>query len=472
LVKPPDIKKLNCINNDLYIVFFWRNSMKKLVSTLSAASLLMGLVSCNSSNNQNLLVSPEAGSQVAITSTSGLLKSQAHTFTGTKLEAEPGEILVALRTGTSTRMKATADRLNKKFGTQLEDSITQTDTILLKTNNEADTSEIIKKINSSKDADVQLAGPNYKVYAMMDINDPMSTDQYALDRVQARQAWDITEGDPETIIAIVDTGIDLTHPDLKDKLLPGFSALKDKVDDHNQTKGGDDNGHGTHCAGIAAGIGNNGQGISGMAHKNKVIPVRVLGGAGSGSLFSIAKGIDWAATSGAKVISMSLGGPSSAMDMVVDRAVQKALKNNVSVVAAMGNSGKEEHSVPACLKGVIAVGATDSTDKKASFSTWGDNISVSAPGVQILSTMPTYPVFLTEEYGISQNYAKLSGTSMATPAVSGIVGLLRSQFPNLNVAQVKEKLQNSTDDQGAAGFDKLYGFGRVNAFKAVSAAKR
>jgi thermitase len=439
--------------------------MKKVVSSLAAAAILAAVAGCN--NNVNLADNMGTIESSSISTVNGLLKEQQEN----KLESEPGEILVALRTGTSSRLKATADRLNSKFGTTTVDSIPETDTVLLKAATQKQAENIMKDLNSGKDSDVQLAGPNYKVHMLLDINDPMSTEQYALDKVQARAAWDITEGNEGTVIAIVDTGIDLNHPDLKDKILPGFSALKDKENDHGQQVGGDDNGHGTHCAGIAAGIGNNGLGISGIAIKNKLLPVRVLGGAGSGSLFSIAKGIEWAADHGAKVISMSLGGPSSAMDMVVDRSVQKALKLDVAVVAAMGNSGKEEKSVPACLKGVIAVGATDSNDKKAPFSTWGSNISVSAPGVQILSTMPTYEVFLTKEYGISNNYAKLSGTSMATPAVSGVVGLIRSQFPNLKVAQVKEKLMNSTDDLGDTGFDKLYGTGRVNAFKAVSAGK-
>lgn len=440
--------------------------MRKVLSSLAAMSMLMAVVGCNSSNN-NLVLNPDLSGQVNISSIKDVLPAQRQA----KLEAEQGQVLVALKTGASGRMKSIADRINTKYNTTLVDSIPQTDTILLQANNSQDAERAIKELNSGKDADVQIAGPNYKVYMMMDVNDPMSKEQYALDKVAARQAWDVTQGDAGTVIAIVDTGVDLSHPDLKDKLLPGFSALKDKEDDHGQKMGGDDNGHGTHCAGIAAGIGNNGVGVSGIALNNKILPVRVLGGAGSGNLFSIAKGIEWAGDHGAKVVSMSLGGPSSAMDLVVERSVNKALKAGASVVAAMGNSGKEEKMVPGCLKGVIAVGATDSNDKKASFSTWGDHITVSAPGVQILSTMPTYEVFLTKEYGISNNYAKLSGTSMATPAVSGVVGLLRSKFPNLTPAQVKEKLQGSVDDLGAQGFDKLYGFGRVNAFKAVSGSR-
>jgi thermitase len=429
--------------------------MKKKLALL--ISSLIGLASCSSGSD--LLVNDLSSNQVSsLSSRSSLLRQQSNF----KLESEPGEILVALKNG---RMKNFLEKVSTKFSIKTEDSIPSLDTLLLRTDNKAKANEIIKSL--SQDPDVEVVGPNYKVWTMLDVNDPMEKDQYALKLIEAKKAWDITQGRAETIIAIVDTGVDLSHPDLKDKLVPGFSALKDKEDDHNQKIGGDDNGHGTHCAGIAAGIGNNGIGIAGVALKNKIMPVRVLGGAGSGSLFSIAKGVDWAVDNNASVISMSLGGPSSAMDLVVERAVNKALKKNIPVVAAMGNSGKEEKSVPACIKGVIAVGATDSNDKKAPFSTFGSHISVSAPGVQILSTMPTYDVFITKEYGVSKNYAALSGTSMATPVVSGVVGLIRSKYPNLTPAQIKERLEKSSDDLGQTGFDKLYGHGRVNAYKAL-----
>ncbi|MEM4397584.1 MAG: S8 family serine peptidase, partial [Candidatus Woesearchaeota archaeon] len=375
---------------------------KNLVLGIIAS--LIGVTACNSGSNITNIDELQTNQISSFSSRNTLLKQQ----TNFRLEAEPGEILVALKSG---RMRTSAERINAKYGTKTEDSIPSLDTLLLKTDNRAKTNEIIKSL--SADPDVEVVGPNYKVWTMLDVNDPMLNDQYALKLIEAKKAWDITQGRAEAVVAIVDTGIDLTHPDLKDKLVPGFSALKDKENDHNQKEGGDDNGHGTHCAGIAAGIGNNGIGIAGVALNNKIMPVRVLGGAGSGSLFSIAKGVEWAAENNASVISMSLGGPSSAMDLVVERAVNKALKKNIPVVAAMGNSGKEEKSVPACLKGVIAVGATDSNDRKAPFSTFGSHISVTAPGVQILSTMPTYDVFITKEFGVSKNYAALSGTSMA-----------------------------------------------------------
>lgn len=441
--------------------------MKKVLSVSLASFMLLGLISCSNPNTQlGEEFSDENQTLISSKSTQGLVKEQLN---HTKLEAEPNDILIALREGAGTRSKSISDRINKKFGTTSYDSINSTDVLLLKNTSRTPTEEIIKEINNSRDADIQIAGPNYKVWMMMDVNDPMVKDQYAIDKVQARKAWDITQGSEGTVIAIVDTGIDLSHPDLKDKLLPGFSALKDKDDSHGQTKGGDDNGHGTHCAGISAGIGNNGVGISGIALKNKILPVRVLGGAGSGSMFSIAKGLEWAANNGAKVISMSLGGPSSVMDIVVERAVKKAIAKDAVVVAAMGNSAKEEKMVPACIKGVVAVGATDNKDVKAPFSTFGSHITVSAPGVNILSTFPTYDVALSQYF--PKNYASLSGTSMATPVVSGVVGLMRAKYPSMNREQIIEKLKKSVDDLGSAGHDNLYGFGRVNALKAVSDSK-
>lgn len=440
--------------------------MKKVVSALLASTVVFGVASCSRTDNVlNPVLSQD--NQANISSSNGILKEQR--YTSSKLESVPGEILVALKEGRGD-VKAAASKLSQKFNLQTVDSAPQLSTILLKADAKADLQSLIKKIN--EEADVQVAGPNYLYKMALSMNDPMTQDQYTLNRINAPQAWDITQGNANTVIAIVDTGIDLGHPDLKAKLVPGFSALKDKDTSNGQDKGGDDNGHGTHCAGIAAAIGNNGVGVAGIALNNKIMPVRVLGGAGSGSLFSIAKGVSWAANNGAKVISMSLGGPSSAMDLVVERSIKDTVKNDAVVVAAMGNSGKEENSVPAIFaakyKNVIAVGATDSNDKKAPFSTWGSHITVGAPGVQILSTMPTYDVFLTKEYGISNNYAKLSGTSMATPAVSGVVGLMRSKFPNLKAEQIRAKLEKSVEDLGEAGFDKYFGNGRVDAFKAVS----
>jgi len=258
------------------------------------------------------------------------------------------------------------------------------------------------------------------------LNDPMLKDQYSHKITQAHEAWALVKNNPEITIAIVDTGVDKTHPDLKDRMVAGYSAYP------GQDAGVDKQGHGTHCAGIAAAVPNNGVGVSGVALGNvKIQPVKVLGDNGSGSYAAVADGIAWAATHGAKVLSMSLGGPSSSQ--AIDDAVQLALKNDAIVVAATGNSGPQAGcSYPACTPGVTPVGATDSSDKIANFSQIGKHVSVTAPGVNILSTFPLY------QNGIGQKeYGKISGTSMACPYVSGVATLLRALKPSLKGPEVR-----------------------------------
>ncbi|HBN07188.1 MAG TPA: hypothetical protein DD435_00595 [Cyanobacteria bacterium UBA8530] len=287
------------------------------------------------------------------------------------------------------------------------------------------------------------------------VNDPQRAKQYALDKVMANQAWEKNQGE-EIKIAIVDSGVDMTHPDLAEKLLTGVNT----VEERNPPK--DDVGHGTHVAGIAAAIANNGVGIAGMAPKAKIIPVKVLG-ASSGSAASIAAGIIWAADQGADVMNMSLGMYETSE--VVEKAVRYAIdEKNVVIVATMGNDNIERKRYPAAYPGVIAVGSTDAKDLKSTFSNFGDWIAVSAPGTAILSTFPTYPVSISG----TQGYTSLSGTSMAAPLVAGLAALIRGQKKGATPAQVKKILQDSADDLGTPGFDKQFGFGRVNALKALS----
>jgi len=288
-------------------------------------------------------------------------------------------------------------------------------------------------------------------------NDPMFEKQYAHQRMQSQKGWEVEQGNKDFILAIVDTGVDMKHPDLAAKMLPGYNT----VDDNPTVEDG--NGHGTHCAGIAAAITNNGAGVAGVAPNVKILPVQVLSKEGYGSYESVANGIIWAADHGAKVISMSLGGPSSSA--VITDAVKHALAKDAMLIAASGNDGNSSISYPAGVPGVMAVGATDSADKIARFSQFGKHLSVSAPGVNILSTFPTYA---TDMPGV--NYGSISGTSMATPAVSGLAALVRSKYPQLNAAQVKAHIEATADDTGTPGFDLYHGFGRVNVFKAVSTA--
>lgn len=289
-------------------------------------------------------------------------------------------------------------------------------------------------------------------------NDPKFSEQYAHKVSQSVDGWKLAKANSkkQSVIAIIDTGIDGTHPDLKAKLIqPGYDA-------YGQGKEySDKQGHGTHCAGIASAITNNGVGVAGYSPDSKLIAVKALQDSGSGTYAAVADAIAWAAKNEAvDVLSMSLGGPSSSQ--AIQDAVNLALEKGKIVVAAMGNDGNEKPSYPAAIKGVVAVGATDSNDKIASFSQFGQHISVSAPGVNIMSTFPTYQSGMP-----GKDYGKISGTSMACPGVSGLAGLLKSVNPSLNGKQLRDIIEKTADDLGAAGFDKYYGHGRINTLKAV-----
>ena len=252
-------------------------------------------------------------------------------------------------------------------------------------------------------------------------------------------AWDITEGSPNIKIAIVDTGVDPTHPDLIANLIQGYNFVNIDTDYYKQdsnitllpgeiyTQPGpnctDYNGHGTHCAGIAAAAGNNGIGIIGVAPNCKIMPVRagfslMVDGQEEGVLetTSIVEGINYAVDNGANVISMSFGGDSSNLE---EEAIQNAYYNNVVLVAAAGNNSSSEKFYPAGYSEVLAITSVDSTRSASSFTEYGYWTSVAAPGENIISTVPLTGGILTDPSG----YKVLSGTSMASPFVAGEVAL-------------------------------------------------
>jgi thermitase len=291
-------------------------------------------------------------------------------------------------------------------------------------------------------------------------NDPRLSEQYALGRVQAEAAWDIEKGNNSVVVAIVDTGIDTDHPDLKPQLVAGWNVIA------NNNAVRDDNGHGTHCAGITAAAGNNGEGISGLAPNVKIMPIKVMNASGQGNSLDIATGIRWAADHGAHVISLSLG--TSMGSTVIREALVYAVGKGVTLVAAMGNDGGQVRNYPATyaaeIDGLVAVGATDSSDARAYFSNYGSWITVTAPGYQILSTLPRYAV---EANRSGQAYGPLSGTSMATPYVAGLAGLLKSQQLNRGPTDIKAAIIQGADDLGSSGFDTQFGYGRINAARSL-----
>ncbi|WP_337032800.1 S8 family peptidase [Paenibacillus illinoisensis] len=282
-------------------------------------------------------------------------------------------------------------------------------------------------------------------------NDILFTDyQWNLPAIETNRGWNITKGKEDVIVAVVDTGVDLNHPDLKGKLLEGYNVVDPK------SKPLDDVGHGTHVAGIIGAIVNNNEGVAGMSWYNKVLPVKVLDNSGSGTTYAVAEGIIWAADHGAKVINMSLGNYADAQ--FLHDAVKYAFDRDIVLIAATGNDNTERPGYPAAYPEVFAVSATDPDMKKASYSNYGDYVDVMAPGTSIASTYP------------NNQYAALSGTSMASPHVAALAGLIRSLNPDLTNTEVMDLMRQSVIDLGDPGHDKYYGYGEVDVYKALKAA--
>ena len=285
-----------------------------------------------------------------------------------------------------------------------------------------------------------------------------NVNQWGPPAVSAPAAWDITLGDPSTVIAIVDTGVDASHPDLAAKIAGQYTFIGNKLMDGF--------GHGTHVAGIAASVTNNSTGVSGMCPNCRVLSVKVLDDNGAGYMSDVASGIVYAADHGADVINLSLGG--SGRSETLRAALDYATNHNVLPVCAMGNDGSSSTTPePAYWASCLSVAATDTSGTRAYFSNYGDKADVAAPGVGILSTMPSYSTYLSS-HGYKTNYDALSGTSMATPMVAGVAGLVRSRNPNLTATQVKGILMATAGD-GKTWKPDL-GFGVVNAARAVQAA--
>lgn len=268
--------------------------------------------------------------------------------------------------------------------------------------------------------------------------------------INATNAWLTGTNAPDTIIAVVDTGVDYTHPDLAGNCIQGYNSLTGSMDPM------DDNGHGTHCAGIIAAIGNNSIGVTGVVWKTQVMPVKVLNGSGSGTTDQVIRGIHYAQTHGAEIISCSWG------NYQYSQALKDAIEQDPAIlfVCAAGNEAVNTDVIPSYpssygSSNIISVGASDSRDMMASFSNDGSSsVHVIAPGVHILSTIP------------NTGYDYLSGTSMATPYVSGIAGLLKGQNSHLIAPDLKEIIMGTVDVKPQFIGQCSTG-GRVDAAKAI-----
>ena len=323
-------------------------------------------------------------------------------------------------------------------------------------------------------------------------NDPLRSQQWGLDRIQAEAAWPVSTG-AGALVAVVDTGVDLGHPDLAANIVgagadfvePAGTCTGNKRQGRTCVQDGaqDKNGHGTHVAGIIAAATNNGVGVAGVAPGARILPVRVLDAEGSGTSDQIAAGVRYAADQGADVINLSLGflsGQGEAvkligeLDPVYDAFAYASSRGAVLVVAA-GNDAVPLCAEPAAAPGVICVGATDRNDLKSWYSnsdaTTMNNYVVApggAGGVFCADDIVSTYLRGAETVCQSDGYEAVAGTSMATPHVVGVAALLAAKGDGRDA--IVRKILASADDLGVPGPDSVFGAGRVNAARAVTAA--
>lgn len=369
-------------------------------------------------------------------------------------EYKPGEVVVKMRSSYSIedRMK-----FHREIGGQFISQVQNLDADILHFDG-IDINRIIERLKI--DPRVLYAEPNYKATAYEMTNDPalLQNLQWGLTKINAAgnsdSAWNITLGRSNIAVAVLDTGISSLHPDLAGKV----------INTHNCTDSptaGDVFGHGTHVSGIISADTNNNLGVAGVGYNISLINAKGLGDDGSGYYSWLADCLVWATDNGAKVINMSLGGSSDSK--LLSDAVNYAWNKGVVLVAAAGNSGNTSPSYPGFYPNVLSVAATDQNDAKASFSNYGNWVKVAAPGVGIYSTLPDTPnVFKQTSYGYG------SGTSMATPFVSGLAGLLLSvgTFDNKSVVKLVE---DNADKIKGTGSNWVYG--RINAYQSLIAAR-
>jgi thermitase len=291
--------------------------------------------------------------------------------------------------------------------------------------------------------------PNFLLRAADTIpNDPNWVNQYGLVNIRAPQGWDLSTGSPAVTIAIVDSGVDLGHPDLAGKLVAGYDFV------NNDANPQDDYGHGTHVAGIAAAASNNNAGIAGVSWGARIMPVKVLNSAGGGTFADTAVGVIWAVDHGAQVINLSLGGTGGSA--LLEDAVNYAHGKGAVVVAAAGNTGSNFVLYPARYPNVIAVAKTNSANLWDG-SNYGPEVDVSAPGAQIYST-------------VVGGYDYRSGSSMSTGFASGLAAVLMSLPGNSAPDQIKFQMESTALDIEFAGWDDYTGAGLIQMDAALQLA--
>lgn len=297
---------------------------------------------------------------------------------------------------------------------------------------------------------INSVSPSVQYKLMSSAANPKEDEAYHLSQLKISSAQKLVAKKPITV-AVIDQGVDTSHPDLTGQILGTYNVVDPAIQSVRDF-------HGTHVAGLIAAKKDNKIGAYGINPNAKILSVDVFDGNDYTSDYTISEGILYAVSKGAKVINMSLGG--TMYSQILDDTIQYAISKGVVVVAAAGNSGINEYSYPASYDGVISVGATNSEKNLATFSTYGPGVDVVAPGEFIYSTIYAP--------SIGSTYYYLSGTSMATPIISGIASLLKTKYPNLSSYDVEQILEETATDRGTKGYDIKYGYGLVDPVKALN----
>ena len=400
-------------------------------------------------------------------------------------EFAEGQIIVKLEEDATP---ADLAALNRRNDARTEEDLPLSELNVVDLPNDLGVGEAVQRYEASPA--VEYAEPDFLLRPTISPNDPSNSRLYGLNNtgqsggtpdadVDAKEAWDTTTGAPGTVVAVVDEGVDVSHPDLKGNIwvntdeVPGNGLDDDRngyVDDvHGYDFANDDpsiydaadgDDHGTHVAGTIAAQGNNGIGVTGVNWRGSIMVLKFMG-ANGGNASDAVEALNYAVANGAAISNNSWGGSGSSLTL--QQAISRAYSSGHLFVAAARNSGSNNDATPSYPASygnanIISVAATDDRDALASFSNFGGStVDLAAPGVNILSTLP------------GNRYGSYSGTSMATPHVAGVAALLKSRDGTLDDAQVKARLLNSVDKKANLDGKVLTG-GRLNAASALGQA--
>ena len=405
------------------------SGLVKLVRKLTSISAL--LILCCA-----VVIGPSAHAIISVSS------SQVRFVGVEQIDYAPGELIIGLVGGSRETLQKLLDSWNAK----IVDELPEIRAYLVR----LEQPDISAKLYEAKA--MSYAGlyvePNYYVHAALTPNDPWWASQWGLPKVRADLAWNIELGKRSTVVAVVDTGIDYHHEDLADNYLPsGYDWVNHDSDPM------DDNGHGTHVAGIIGAVTNNGVGVAGLAQVS-IMAEKVLDSGGGGTIFNVAQGVIDATNKGARITNNSYG--TYFYDDTMRAAFQYAWSHGVLNVAAAGNDNTNQPFYPAAFTGfVVSVAGTDQNDARYTLSNYGDWIELSAPAVNIISTLP------------GNSYGPLTGTSVSSAFITGAAALMSSHCEALSTDKVRRHLQETALDLGTPGRDPFFGFGRIDVFSAL-----